>query len=96
MLKLLEMLTVNVSKIKKSVLPNIIFIVKVLSQNEMVSDKISLFLRSKNNFNFTKTYFLKRDYVCMRNYSKCIHNLYISVSYIVQHIYDSHREVITF
>ena len=72
MLKLFEMLTVNVSKIKKSVLPNITFILNVISQNEMVSDKISLFLRSKNNFNFTKTYFLKRDYVCMRNYSKCL------------------------
>ena len=47
MLKLLEMLTVNVSKIKKSVLPNTISILNVLSQNEMVSDKNKLIFKIK-------------------------------------------------
>ena len=52
------MLTVNVSKTKKSVLAKATFILDVFSER--------IFLRSKNNVNFTKICFLKPDCISMR------------------------------
>ena len=63
------MVTSNASKIKKSVLPNITFILNVISENGTSFFGMVLFFIIKNNVNFTRTY-LKQGFVCVCKYAK--------------------------
>ena len=50
---------------KSSALSNIIFTLNVLSDNEIIFVWMGLnILRSKNNVNFAKTHFFKKEVVC--------------------------------
>ena len=53
------MLTANVSKIKKTALSNVTFILNVLLEDGIIFVWTSLFFRLKINLNFTKMSFFK-------------------------------------
>ena len=58
------MLTYNASKVKNSALPNITYILNVLSENGIIFSEWAYFLRSKNNVNFTEGCVCMRKYAC--------------------------------
>ena len=60
------MSTANVSKIKKSVLANLIFILKAFSEKGLFLSESAYFLKSKNNVIFLEMRFLnKAAYACV-------------------------------
>ena len=60
------MSTANVSKVKESVLANLIFNLKVFSKKGLFLSKSAYFLKSKNNVIFSKMRFLNEAaYACV-------------------------------
>ena len=86
------MSTANVSKIKNSVLPNITFILGVLSENGIFLPKWVYFSRSKRLL-ISQRFFLKSEAACA-----CV-NLckYITSFYSMAHLYSYivHSEALT-
>ena len=67
------MLTASVIKIKKNILPNITFILKIFSENGIILSEWPYFLRSKSNVDFKETcFFLNRGFVHTRKHAQCI------------------------